>query len=424
VTSATPGSFNGTDTVLTLYDNTTVVATLTLQGDYSSTTFFTTQIGSGGTQIIDPPAPTVQAHHWTNTLGGNWSTATNWKSGVPTAAFNADIDASGTYSVAITKSAIAYGLLLNDAGATVSDNNGPLTLVGSGGAANPNGALTINAGTFVLNGGGLKAGAISIDSGGTFLIAKGTYAGSSALSETIINGGSLIDSTTATITGNITGTGTILAENKANLTISGSLTGSENFSLANSANVLISTAVNSNDTGSFTIANSAVLEFGAGDTAPISFASGSSGTVKFDHSLTQPTGTISGLTPTTKIDLADLPFTKGKMTVVPSLTATGDTTLTVTNQSTHQSVSLNLAGDFTNATWVLSKDTKGGTIVVDPPAPTSTNNSSPDLDHAVALFNQYMAAGFPEQQGGQITTNAQSQVITNEQQFLANPHHG
>jgi hypothetical protein len=45
------------------------------------------------------------------------------------------------------------------------------------------------------------------------------------------------------------------------------------------------------------------------------------------------------------------------------------------------------------------------------------------LDHAVALFNQYMA-GFPEQHGGQITTNALSQITTNEQHFLANPHHG
>ena len=67
------------------------------------------------------------------------------------------------------------------------------------------------------------------------------------------------------------------------------------------------------------------------------------------------------------------------------------------------------------------------------PAPTQTTvqntggsppGNSQGLDHAAALFNQYMAAGFPEQQGGQITTSALSQVATNEQQFLANPHHG
>jgi hypothetical protein len=65
-TSATPGSFDGTNTVVTLFDNSTVVATLTLQGNYSNNTFITTQIGGGVTQIVDPPPPTV-----TTTSGGN-----------------------------------------------------------------------------------------------------------------------------------------------------------------------------------------------------------------------------------------------------------------------------------------------------------------------------------------------------------------
>jgi uncharacterized repeat protein (TIGR03803 family) len=324
----------------------------------------------------------VQPDHWTNTLGGNWSTATNWKNGVPTATLNANIDASGSYSVAITKSAIAYGLLLNDAGATVT-NSGPLTLVGSGGTAHPNGALTINAGTFVLNGGALNAGTIFIGSGGTLQISKGTY----ALSETITNNGSITDKTTATITGAVSGT------------------------------------------GSFTIANSAVLEFGAADSENVTFANGSKGTVKFDQSLTQPTVTISGLTAKDTIDLADLPFTQGQMKASYLGTATGGT-LKVTNQSTNQSVSLTLVGNYLKASWTLSQDSSGtGTLVVDPPL-TPLNSSPalasgpPGLDHAVALFNQYMAAGFPEQQGGSITTNALSQVTTNEQNFLANPHHG
>jgi hypothetical protein len=54
----------------------------------------------------------------------------------------------------------------------------------------------------------------------------------------------------------------------------------------------------------------------------------------------------------------------------------------------------------------------------------SPPGSSPGLDHTVALLSQFIAAGFPEQHGGSITTNALSQVTTNEQQFLANPHHG
>jgi hypothetical protein len=51
-----------------------------------------------------------------------------------------------------------------------------------------------------------------------------------------------------------------------------------------------------------------------------------------------------------------------------------------------------------------------------------SNKSSPGLDHAVALFNQYVAADL-DQRGTPIT-NALSQPVTNEEQFLANPHHG
>jgi len=139
--------------------------------------------------------PNNATDHWVNTLGGDWATATNWNQGLPTATIDANVDATGTYSVAITSNAIADALLLNDAQATVTDNNGSLSLAGAGGLANPNGALIINAGTFRLNGGGLKAGAIFIGTGGTFLRSKGSYTGSNALSETINDNGSLIDNT-------------------------------------------------------------------------------------------------------------------------------------------------------------------------------------------------------------------------------------
>jgi hypothetical protein len=387
----------------------------TLIADANGNLFGTTMGGganSAGTmfEITGSGFVVAQPDHWTNTLGGNWATAGNWKPGVPTATLNADIDAPGVYSVAITTAAIAYGLLVNDAQATVTDNKGSLTLVGSGGT---NGALNIKAGTFVLNGGALNAGTISIGTGGALQIAKGTY----TLSETITDNGSLTDTTTATITGNISGTGTILAQNAANLTISGNLTGSESFSLTNTAHVLISTAVNGTD---FMVANSAVLEFGTADFGNVTFASGSNGTVKFDAPLTPGsntfTGTISGLTPKTKIDLADLSFT-GTMSE-----SYNNGVLTVGNGT--NSVSLNVSTTVTNPTWMLSPDSTGGTVVVDPPAPSSPANSPPGLDHVVALFSQF-AAGFSDQsQHGVLNTNPLSQIVTNQEQFLANPHHG
>jgi hypothetical protein len=49
----------------------------------------------------------------------------------------------------------------------------------------------------------------------------------------------------------------------------------------------------------------------------------------------------------------------------------------------------------------------------------------PGLDHVVALFNQSIAAGFSDQQQhGALNTNPLSQIVTNQEQFLANPHHG
>jgi hypothetical protein len=138
--------------------------------------------------------------------------------------------------------------------------------------------------------------------------------------------------------------------------------------------------------------------------------------LKVDHSLTTPfAGTIFGLTAKDSIDLADLTYVSGKMKATYDSSAG---TLTVTNGG--QSVALKLAGNFTNAKWVLSKDASGGTTVVDPPVNT---NSPPGFDHVVALFNQFIAAGFPDHNGTPIT-NALSQIVTNQEQFLAQPHHG
>ena len=171
--------------------------------------------------------------------------------------------------------------------------------------------MYIDAGTFVLNGGGLKAGTIFIGSGGTFQITK-SYTGSNALSETIIDNGSLIVKTTATLAGNISGTGSIVMPNKG------------------------------------------VLEFGSLITNA-SF-----------------TGTIVGLTPKNSIDLAALTYVAGKTTA--SYSGGANDVLTVTNGS--QIAYLHLSGDFTNATWVVSKDATGGTVVVDPPAPSPADSQT------------------------------------------------
>jgi hypothetical protein len=51
-----------------------------------------------------------------------------------------------------------------------------------------------------------------------------------------------------------------------------------------------------------------------------------------------------------------------------------------------------------------------------------SNNGSPGLAHRVALLNQYVAAVPVEH--GTLITNALSQPVANDEQFLANPRHG
>jgi hypothetical protein len=66
------------------------------------------------------------------------------------------------------------------------------------------------------------------------------------------------------------------------------------------------------------------------------------------------------------------------MTATYSGTASGGT-LTVSNGT--NSVKLNLLGDYSTASWLLSKDRNGGTLVVDPPI---SGSLTPNADHGTA----------------------------------------
>jgi hypothetical protein len=66
----------------------------------------------------------------------------------------------------------------------------------------------------------------------------------------------------------------------------------------------------------------------------------------------------------------------------------------------------------------VSQETVGGQLLGGaPPA------SPPGLAHVVALFNQFVAGGFPDQHRAPIS-NVLSHIVTNQEQFLAQPHHG
>src|SRR5262249_45846783 len=169
--------------------------------------------------------------HWIKSAGGDWATAANWGNGVPSANLAAGIDAGGSYTVTISSADTTDGLLINAAGAIVSDNTGgSLSITGSGGPSNPNGALTISAGSFALAGGGLTAGSISIANGGTLLVSQ-SYTGTGALAESITNNGSITISNSGIVTfnGAISGSGSVTVQNSAKAIFNPAFTGPGSF---------------------------------------------------------------------------------------------------------------------------------------------------------------------------------------------------
>jgi hypothetical protein len=208
--------------------------------------------------------------------------------------------------------------------------------------------LSINQGTFVLAGGSLHAGSISIGAGGTFLVKQGQYTGQNSIPAIADNGSfTVAQNASANIGGSVSGTGSFTVGGNASLTVSGTDT----------------------VTGSFTIGNNSILEFVAPETAKIIFA-GNNSLLRFDA--VSPTGQISGLNATDKIDLAGLRWVQGSMTAKFSGGSSGGI-LTVSNGTQHEAI--NLAGNYMQSSWHLSADKTGGTIVVDPPAVAS--NTAP-----------------------------------------------
>jgi hypothetical protein len=282
------------------------------------------------------------------------------------------------------------------------------------------------------------------------LLVSASYTG---FSNAIVDNGSItVSGKNSSFASNISGSGAINIQNGAAATFNGAITGSEAFTIANNSKAIVNTAITG--IGSFALSGSGSLEFGAADSENVAFTSGASGTVKFDHSLTAPfTGYLSGLSTKNAVDLADLAWTPGKMKATFSGNTSGGT-LTVTNGTS--SVALKLLGNYTTASWTLSKDSTGGTRVVDPPSLTANANGSAaagiDLSdisfganttlaysvnsdntggsltvsdgfHAqsVALLGQYMASSFvmaSDGHGGTLITDPPP----SQQQLLTHPH--
>jgi hypothetical protein len=113
------------------------------------------------------------------------------------------------------------------------------------------------------------------------------------------------------------------------------------------------------------------LEVTAGVTSQNIDFNATAGTIKIDSPPTfNGVITIPHSDPADILDLAGFgSHTNDTFATSTSLNA-GVTTLTVTDETQHTSESVNLAGDFTGATWNVTADGNGGADVADPPATT------------------------------------------------------
>jgi len=95
-TAVSAVKFNGTTAAFTGDSSSQITATV----PGSATAGAISVVTGGGTATSGSNFTVLTAAHWINSSGGNWSTASNWSTGsVPTAANDAVIDASGTYTV-------------------------------------------------------------------------------------------------------------------------------------------------------------------------------------------------------------------------------------------------------------------------------------------------------------------------------------
>ncbi len=167
-------------------------------------------------------------------------------------------------------------------------------------------------------------------------------------------------------------------------------------------------------TGTVNIGDKATVEFGSSVSSgqTVTFTS-STGTLELDNPLSF-SGEIAGITG--KGDALDLHgFTANTTTAVTGPgsfnSATNITTLTVTDSSHHQTVTLNLVGDLSASTWTVSNDSNIGVQIVDPPASTSESVTSATAS-APAVTPVVMPDSAPAAPSQTIVASAPNQTLS------------
>jgi VCBS repeat-containing protein/autotransporter passenger strand-loop-strand repeat protein/autotransporter-associated beta strand protein len=280
---------------------------------------------------------------WLPGVSGDWSTAADWTAGVvPASTSNVVLDnlttSPNTITITVSSSESAQSLTLNDAGTTLVESGGTLTLAG---------ALTIDAGRFVLQGGGVSAaGGVFVEgaapggaSGGELQVKDGGNLAGSIVDNGIVD----YDITGAhSFAGSLLGGGTLVVEGGGHLVLDGTDT--------YSGGTIVSA-------GTLELATSA-----AAGTGGITLAAGGHSTLQIDGTLPadMPGNTISGFVPGDTVHLANVTFDSAG-----SITLGADNQLQITEGGKTYDLKLDPSQDFTGDTFHLLEAADHSTLITE-----------------------------------------------------------
>ena len=357
ISAAVYNAANANGGVLTLYYGTQVAATLTLVGNYNTSSFLTAGDGSNGTLIdvatavagsgtLSPGTPAPDQYAWTATGSGAWGVVANWQDQT-TGASPAAIAPGINNGVSIAASQTGFTVIAGPADAATLSLNGEVALTGIYGIGTlsigtvsgtnfTNGGLDLLAGTVIdAQSAAIGAGAISASGSAALLAIGGTLsmgggntgvglpvtalsasAGARIQAASLVIGGGSGNSVTTDpaasveigTLGNAT-PGAVTVDAGAAITGNGSINpfGAviDNGSILATGGVLVLGSVTG--TGALAIGAGA-LELTYATALPIAFTSNTS-TLAIAGPLAAPTGSLSGFVAGDVIDFLGSPLT-------------------------------------------------------------------------------------------------------------------
>jgi hypothetical protein len=294
---------------------------------------------------------------WKGGNSGNWNTASNWMpSQVPGAGDDAEITASGVYTVTITSN-VAIGTLTTAPGATLAISDGDSLTWTTGSTITNNGAITVNSvgspTKISLN--GTQGGTIALDGSGALML--GNNANNSIEADQF--------SLTFDNNSTIEGSGSIGTNVNLNLNNTGTIDADQSTPLILQPSLNNSSPTTNTGTLEATNGGTLALEGIITNTAGLIQATGTNSVVSLVNGVNVTDGTLTssggGIIQSVNGTLSGTPtITTGSTISVPDNSAlTLNTGSTITNNGT---ITVNSAG---SPSKISLNGAQGGTITLD-----------------------------------------------------------